>query len=85
MTRAYTANASGSIISSVYYDYNNDTGKIESTTNVNGTETIEYDSLGRIKKETHADGTYKKIDYDCPKHQRAENISNTHMTEQEKY
>ena len=63
ITRKYTNSPSNVMLSDTYYTYDNDTGQVISIRNVNGTENIEYDSLGRIIKETHPDSTVKNIEY----------------------
>ena len=64
LTREYAVDSSNNVISEVKYEYNTDTGQVIKTSNLRTSEEIEYDALGRITKEKHADGTYKQISYD---------------------
>lgn len=64
LTREYAVDSSNNVISEVKYEYNTDTGQVIKTSNLRTSEEIEYDALGRVTKEKHADGTYKQISYD---------------------
>ncbi|MDO5397741.1 MAG: RHS repeat-associated core domain-containing protein [bacterium] len=63
ITSLCTKDDTGSVLSQELYTYDK-MGNMLSVQNVNGTERFEYDSLGRVKKEIHPDGTAKTIFYE---------------------
>lgn len=62
MTKKYSISPS-IVLEDEYYTYDNDTGQVISIRNVNGTENIEYDSLGRVVRKNYTDGCVKDIGY----------------------